>query len=602
MSSLAAINTVLEKQSADISTMKDRIVEMLDMQKQSRLDELEAQREASKAQRSFEPKSSSSKTGGSNFLPALALPSLGSLALPAIAALAAELSNLDAFIKGLRIVDLIPSFTKFLDNLVNLPSTLSKLFDDSVVKLKDLFKNFKLPKITIPDFPEIKLPDIKLPKIPSVKVIMPEGWGLIRLPKLPIMEFIDDAGKKIVDFADYKIRLPSIELIDKLNKAIDSTGITKTFETIIDVIGWGTGIVADVAQAGGRGLLGFFSILGSGFQKLKNLPFFGKAIGLLVSPVTTFLISAFDFVTGLIDGFNSVPNIVNPETGEITVDLKAKLLAGLDKGVENVIRGIIEGIEFVFLKVPGWILEKLGVPNPLDDINLTQFTEPIWNGIKGTFKFVFDSEYRTQQLQAFKEKYDISKIVQDFFRSMKESVKSFFGFDSNNQSRLALEEEAAAISESLSGMELGGITETSKGRAGNNFRNQQSRLAEIEAILESLEENQNYQGTKGFKNFGAGTPAMLHGSEAVVPENSAAGNILKSANTTRVSEALSSIATGRSAAAPNIYIDNTNNSSSIVNKGGDSPMYFGNASAIDHRYERKHLGMLGFGSAVGNVF
>ena len=590
MSSLAAINTVLEKQSADISTMKNRIVEMLDMQKQSRLDELEAQREASKAQRSFEPKSSSSsKTGGSNFLPALALPSLGSLALPAIAALAAELSNLDAFIKGLRIVDLIPSFTKFLNYLVELPSTLTKLFDDTILKLKDLFENIKLPKI-------------ELPELPKISFIMPENWGLIRLPKLPIMEFIDDAGKKIVDFADYKIRLPSIELIDKLNKAIDSTGITKTFETIIDVIGWGTGIVADVAQAGGRGLLGFFSILGSGFQKLKNLPFFGKAIGLLVAPVTTFLISAFDFVTGFIDGFNSVPNIVNPATGEITVDLKAKLLAGLDKGVENVIRGIIEGIEFVFLKVPGWILEKLGVPNPLDDINLTQFTEPIWNGIKGTFKFVFDSEYRTQQLQAFKEKYDISKIVQDFFRSMKESVKSFFGFDSNNQSRLALEEEAAAISESLSGMELGGITETSKGRAGNNFRNQQSRLAEIEAILESLEENQNYQGTKGFKNFGAGTPAMLHGSEAVVPENSAAGNILKSANTTRVSEALSSIATGRSAAAPNIYIDNTNNSSSIVNKGGDSPMYFGNASAIDHRYERKHLGMLGFGSAVGNVF
>lgn len=590
MSSLAAINTVLEKQSADISTMKNRIVEMLDMQKQSRLDELEAQREASKAQRSFEPKSSSSsKTGGSNFLPVLALPSLGSLALPAIAALAAELSNLDAFIKGLRIVDLIPSFTKFLNYLVELPSTLTKLFDDTILKLKDLFENIKLPKI-------------ELPELPKISFIMPENWGLIRLPKLPIMEFIDDAGKKIVDFADYKIRLPSMELIDKLNKAIDSTGITKTFETIIDVIGWGTGIVADVAQAGGRGLLGFFSILGTGFQKLKNLPFFGKAIGLLVAPVTTFLISAFDFVTGFIDGFNSVPNIVNPETGEITVDLKAKLLAGLDKGVENVIRGIIEGIEFVFFKIPGWILEKLGVPNPLDDINLTQFTEPIWNGIKGTFKFVFDSEYRTQQLQAFKEKYDISKIVQDFFRSMKESVKSFFGFDSNNQSRLALEEEAAAISESLSYMSQGGITETSKGRSGNNFRNQQSRLAEIEAILDSLEENQNYQGTKGFKNFGTGTPAMLHGSEAVVPENSAAGNILKSANTTRVSEALSSIATGRSAAAPNIYIDNTNNSSSIVNKGGDSPMYFGNASAIDHRYERKHLGMLGFGSAVGNVF
>jgi hypothetical protein len=596
MSSLAAINTVLEKQSADISTMKDRIVEMLNMQKQSRLDELEAQREASKAQRSFEPKSSSSsKTGGSNFLPALALPSLGSLALPAIAALAAELTNLDDFLKGLRIVDLIPSFTKFLDNLVNLPSTLTKLFDDTIVKLKDLFKNIKLPKI-------------ELPKLPKISFIMPEGWGLIRLPKLPIMEFIDDAGKKIVDFADYKIRLPSMELIDKLNKAIDSTGITRVFNAITDVIGTGTGIVADIASAGGKGLLGFFSIVGSGFQKLKDIPFLGAGIKLLVRPFTQFLISAFDFVTGFVDGFNSVPNIVNPETGEITVDLKAKLIAGVDSGIKNVIDGIVKGIELVFFKIPGWILEKLGVPNPLDDINLTQFTDPIWNGIKGTFKFVFDSEYRTQQLQAFKEKYDILGMVERFFSGMFESVRGFFGFGENeaiDRSREVATKysnaQINAINEQIADLESQGFTAKNNSAVFEDrelFRLQK----QLETLKASLEQNSKYQGTKGFENFGAGTPAMLHGSEAVVPENSAAGNILKSANTTRVSEALSSIATGRSAAAPNIYIDNTNNSSSIVNKGGDSPMYFGNSSAIDHRYERKHLGMLGFGSAVGNVF
>lgn len=51
-------------------------------------------------------------------------------------------------------------------------------------------------------------------------------------------------------------------------------------------------------------------------------------------------------------------------------------------------------------------------------------------------------------------------------------------------------------------------------------------------------------------------------------------------------------------------VDNSNNAKTVVNKGGDSPMYLGGSgmNAIDLRYERKHLGMLGFGSVVGNVF
>lgn len=63
----------------------------------------------------------------------------------------------------------------------------------------------------------------------------------------------------------------------------------------------------------------------------------------------------------------------------------------------------------------------------------------------------------------------------------------------------------------------------------------------------------------------------------------------------------------KGAASNNVMInnvDNSNNSKTVVNKGGDSPMYLGGSgmNAIDLRYERKHLGMLGFGSVVGNVF
>ena len=40
----------------------------------------------------------------------------------------------------------------------------------------------------------------------------------------------------------------------------------------------------------------------------------------------------------------------------------------------------------------------------------------------------------------------------------------------------------------------------------------------IDGMVPGLDESFNY-GTKGFRNFGSGTPAMLHGVEAVVPKN-----------------------------------------------------------------------------------
>jgi hypothetical protein len=143
----------------------------------------------------------------------------------------------------------------------------------------------------------------------------------------------------------------------------------------------------------------FAKVLGSAKEGTGILGFFGKAFGLLnpiikplksvvgimLSPFTRFFITFIDFVTGFYEGFT------NEEGGLID-----KLLAGIEGGILGVIKGITDAIDLIFVKLPAWIMEKLGFEDTaasLSDFSFTALVDPIWDGIKGFFKKLFTGDF-----------------------------------------------------------------------------------------------------------------------------------------------------------------------------------------------------------------
>lgn len=133
----------------------------------------------------------------------------------------------------------------------------------------------------------------------------------------------------------------------------------------------------------GTGMIGFFSkafgLLDPIIKPLKSV------LGVILRPFTQFLLTFIDFVTGFYEGFTS-------EDGDLT----DKLLAGIEGGIKGVIKGITDAIDLIFVKLPAWIMEKLGFEDTaasLSDFSFTALVDPIWDGIKGFFKKLFTGDF-----------------------------------------------------------------------------------------------------------------------------------------------------------------------------------------------------------------
>jgi hypothetical protein len=150
---------------------------------------------------------------------------------------------------------------------------------------------------------------------------------------------------------------------------------------------------------GADSVFSFAKVLGSAKEGTGILGFFGKAfslldpiikplksvLGVVLRPFTQFLLTFIDFVTGFYKGFTG-------EDGSLT----DKLLAGIEGGVKGVIKGITDALDLIFVKLPAWIMKKLGFEDAAEsfsDFSFTALVDPIWEGIRGFFKKLFTGDF-----------------------------------------------------------------------------------------------------------------------------------------------------------------------------------------------------------------
>jgi len=258
---------------------------------------------------------------------------------------------------------------------LNFKAALLSPINTAISKLKLDFKVLK-----IPPFPELKWPkvvtDIKLPKVE-----LPDTLKNFKLPEFP--DLIGEDGF-----------------------------LTKTKNFI-----FGAG------EAAKGGLVGFFKGIADTVGKIPGLKSGLRIVG---GPWLQGFISLIDFVTGFYKGFTDQEAVYDSATGQTFMkerSLTDRILGGLEGGVLGLIKGITGAFDALFIRLPAWLLEKVGMEdaaNFLREFSLTDMVDPIWNGIKNIFKFFSDPEYRKEQVELFKGKFT------NMFSAAIENIRLFF--------------------------------------------------------------------------------------------------------------------------------------------------------------------------------
>ena len=377
-----------------VAALTKVMVDRFKLEDRNKLDDMERLSEARKSPRTRSRAPQAAGAGdGFNFSDLLSR-----FALPGLIALGASLTGFDAAIKALKIPDYLRGIRTSFDTIADGFRVLSDRFE--TLRLRFMLWGDEIKKIVTPTLEDIKarIPKITLPEsitnfVDNLKTrignIIPSMDDIkARLPRISIP--IPDAVKNF--------EMPKIAIPDAI-KNLEMPDMTPIKNFLV-----GT-------QEGG-GVYGFLkNTLSFATDLISKTPGLKFAFRLVGGPVTQALVSLFDFFTGFYKGFVGDLEPQYDEFGDIIPDnrsMMTKIFDGIEGGFDGVLKGIVDGVQLLFIEIPKWLLEKLGVDMSwMDNFSLwDDIISPVWEVIKGIPKFIFSAEYRQEQMDKVKKAWD----------------------------------------------------------------------------------------------------------------------------------------------------------------------------------------------------
>ena len=358
-------NDIQEKQSKDIDLLRKDFSNYFSFLKQSKLDDLENEREKKKNASPAVARASQGGEAGGTSLGLLGFVGLGGLGVAlgglgtTLLAIGASITGLDDNLRALKIADTLVRIGQAIGRAV---TRVTKFVDDFV----DVFRKLG-------------------PVITDIQDVFRKGFA--KIPQT-VFEFFDKVKANVLttipeDIAKVKLK------------------VTEFFKPVTDFFGKVSEFIKPVIQGVGTTVESFGKVFGSILDFFKaTLQFIDPLLGPLkvvlntaMRPFFQIMLSIVDFVIGFYEGFT-----------ETSGDFFKKLTAGLEGGVKGVIKGITKAIDLIFIDLPAWIAGKLGfdkVAKKIKEFNITQFVDPIYESIKKFFKDALAGNLSLPPIESF---------------------------------------------------------------------------------------------------------------------------------------------------------------------------------------------------------
>jgi hypothetical protein len=433
------LNVVKSVQSLE-NTMVNIARAQMEQQQLANFAALEAAREASRGDQGSRKKADVQDVGKLE---------LSSLALPAIVAFWASATGFDAWIKALK----MPEYFRNLKTAVSASMDAIKTIRTGFDSVKDTVKALRwadiIPTFKLIDFKDLTFADNLKSFSDDIKGVFKgifqtakaapsaafANFGLdldliVNDIKTNIKNFFQPVTDKVnstkaaITEAASKFETP--KFFENLKTTINNIKAKLTFTMPTWVSEFSFSSITDKLEPVKNFLnkvLGVFTKIGDMITKVPGLK---GAVRLVGGPVTAAIISIIDFFTGFYKSFVGDLEPKYDEFGDVIPDDRSfldKFFDGLEGGFLGLVKGITEAIDLIFIKLPAWLLEKVGLEDAADFLrgfSLTELVDPIWNGIKNIFKFFSDPEFRAEQVSKFKDSF-----IQ-MFENAVGSIKEFF--------------------------------------------------------------------------------------------------------------------------------------------------------------------------------